>query len=139
MIKPTTIKLKLLHGNLMGTEYGYSLVEDYPSLFQLEGMNKNNPEYIFVIPSSQAGPNTSQWLMMAMPPDSDSPVKGWGTVQSSWWFYDTFEATDTRKTYLITEYVSSDDNHAGEQGKSEGYYGFRTNTSKIHDGSNCSG
>jgi len=48
--------------------------------------------------------------MMAMPPDSDSPVKGWGTVQSSWWFYDTFEANDTRKTYLITEYVSSDDN-----------------------------
>jgi hypothetical protein len=48
--------------------------------------------------------------MMAMPPDSDSPVKGWGTVQSTWWFYDTFEPTDTRKTYLITEYKSSSDN-----------------------------
>jgi starch-binding outer membrane protein, SusD/RagB family len=45
-----------------------------------------------------------------MPPVSDSPVKGWETVQSSWWFYDTFEANDTLKTYLITEYVSSDDN-----------------------------
>jgi hypothetical protein len=103
-------KVETLARELMGAEYGYSLVADYPSLFQLEGMSKNNKEYIFAIPSSQAGPNTSQWLMMAMPPDSDSPVKGWGTVQSSWWFYDTFEANDTRKTYLITEYVSSDDN-----------------------------
>lgn len=103
-------KVEALARELMGTEYGYSLVPSYPSLFQLDGMTKSNPEYIFVIPSSQAGPNTSQWLMMAMPPDSDSPVKGWGTVQSSWWFYDTFEANDTRKTYLITEYVSSDDN-----------------------------
>jgi hypothetical protein len=102
-------KVETIAREVMGTEYGYSLVENYPSLFELDGMNKNNPEYIFVIPSSQAGPNTSQWLMMCMPPDSDSPVKGWGTVQSSWWFYDTFEAKDTRKTYLITQYISSDD------------------------------
>lgn len=95
---------------LMGSEYGYALVDSYTSLFEPDGMDEENPEYIFVIPSSQAGPNTSQWLMMAMPPDSDSPVKGWGTVQSSWWFYDTFEENDTRKTYLITEYVSSEDN-----------------------------
>ncbi|MGE5393911.1 MAG: RagB/SusD family nutrient uptake outer membrane protein [Candidatus Saccharibacteria bacterium] len=103
-------KVETIARELMGSDYGYSLVESYPSLFQLGSMNKNNPEYIFVVPSSPAGPNTSQWLMMAMPPDSDSPVKGWGTVQSTWWFYDTFEATDTRKTYLITEYVSSSDN-----------------------------
>lgn len=103
-------KVETVAREVMGTEYGYALVDDYPSLFQLSGMNKNNPEYIFVIPSSPAGPNTSQWLMMCMPPDSDSPVKGWGTVQSTWWFYDSFEAADTRKTYLITEYVSSSDN-----------------------------
>lgn len=103
-------KVETVAREVMGTEYGYALVEDYPSLFQLSGMNNNNPEYIFVIPSSPAGPNTSQWFMMCMPPDSDSPVKGWGTVQSTWWFYDSFEAADTRKTYLITEYVSSSDN-----------------------------
>ncbi len=103
-------EVETLARELMGPEYGYALVDNYPSLFEPEGMDKKNPEYIFVIPSSQAGPNTSQWLMMAMPPDSDSPVKGWGTVQSSWWFYDSFEPNDTRKTYLITEYVSSDDN-----------------------------
>jgi hypothetical protein len=104
-------EVELLARELMGSEYGYALVDDYASLFDIAGMDKNNPEYIFVIPSSQAGPNTSQWLMMAMPPDSDSPVKGWGTVQSSWWFYDTFEPADTRKTYLITEYVSTDEGH----------------------------
>ncbi len=104
-------KVELTARELMGSEYGYSLVESYPSLFEPGGMDEKNPEYIFVIPSSQAGPNTSQWLMMAMPPDSDSPVKGWGTVQSSWWFYDTFEENDTRKTYLITEYVSSAEGH----------------------------
>lgn len=103
-------KIETVAREVMGAEYGYALVEDYPSLFQLSGMNNNNPEYIFVIPSSPAGPNTSQWFMMCMPPDSDSPVKGWGTVQSTWWFYDSFEAADTRKTYLITEYVSSSDN-----------------------------
>ena len=103
-------KVEIVARELMDPTYGYALVENYPSLFELAGMNKNNPEYIFVIPSSPAGPNTSQWLMMCMPPDSDSPVKGWGTVQSTWWFFDTFEATDTRKTYLITEYVSSSDN-----------------------------
>lgn len=103
-------KIETVAREVMGAEYGYALVEDYPSLFQLSGMNKNNPEYIFVIPSSPAGPNTSQWFMMCMPPDSDSPVKGWGTVQSTWWFYDSFEAADTRRTYLITEYISSSDN-----------------------------
>lgn len=103
-------KVETIARELMGSDYGYSLVESYPSLFELSGMNKNNPEYIFVIPSSPAGPNTSQWLMMSMPPDSDTPVKGWGTVQSTWWFYDSFEANDTRKTYLITEYKSSTDN-----------------------------
>ncbi|HLN72296.1 MAG: RagB/SusD family nutrient uptake outer membrane protein [Methylococcaceae bacterium] len=103
-------KVETIARELMSSQYGYSLMENYPSLFQLSSMNKTNPEYIFVVPSSPAGPNMSQWFMMAMPPDSDSPVKGWGTVQSTWWFYDSFEPTDTRKTYLITEYVSSSDN-----------------------------
>lgn len=103
-------KVETVAREIMSPDYGYSLVENYTTLFEFSGMNKNNPEYIFVIPSSTAGPNQSQWHMMCMPPDSDSPIKGWGTVQSTWWFYDTFEPTDTRKTYLITEYISSDDN-----------------------------
>ncbi|OQB30580.1 MAG: SusD family protein [Bacteroidetes bacterium ADurb.Bin174] len=101
-------KVETLARELMGSEYGFRLVENYPSLFEFAGQTRDNPEYIFVIPCSSAGPNESQWHMMVMPPDSDSPIKGWGTVQSTWWFYDTFEPTDTRKTYLITSYISSE-------------------------------
>lgn len=103
-------KVESLARELMTPEYGFSLVDNYTSLFEFTGQTRDNPEYIFVIPCSSAGPNQSQWHMMVMPPDSDSPIKGWGTVQSTWWFYDTFEANDTRKTYLVTSYVSSENN-----------------------------
>ena len=103
-------RIETIARELMGTEYGFNLVEDYTTLFEFGGMTRNNPEYIFVIPASTAGPTYAQWHMMVMPPDSDSPIKGWGTVQSTWWFYDTFETTDTRKTYLITSYVSTETN-----------------------------
>jgi len=86
------------------TDYGYSLLPEYTTLFEYGGMNKNNSEYIFVIPSSIEGPNMSQWQMMVMPPASENLPMGWATVQSTWWFYDTFEPADTRKTYMITEY-----------------------------------
>lgn len=103
-------KVETLARELMGSEYGFRLVENYPSLFEFAGQTRDNPEYIFVIPASAAGPSQNQWHMMVMPPDSDSPIKGWGTVQSTWWFYDTFEPSDTRKTYLITSYISSETN-----------------------------
>jgi hypothetical protein len=32
---------------------------------------------------------------------------GWATIQSTWWFHDTFEPSDTRKTYMITEYKNN--------------------------------
>ncbi|MDR1585683.1 MAG: RagB/SusD family nutrient uptake outer membrane protein [Prevotellaceae bacterium] len=101
-------KVETLARELMQSEYGFKLVENYTSLFEFAGQTRDNTEYIFVIPCSSAGPNQSQWHMMVMPPDSDSPIKGWGTVQSTWWFYDSFEPTDTRKTYMVTSYKSSD-------------------------------
>lgn len=101
-------KVETLARELMLPEYGFKLVENYPSLFEFAGQTRDNSEYIFVIPCSSAGPNQSQWHMMVMPPDSESPIKGWGTVQSTWWFYDSFEPTDTRKTYIITSYKSSE-------------------------------
>lgn len=93
---------------MMSGEYGYALVNDYPSLFEFEGQTSSNPEFIYVIPSAYSGPNENQWHMMVMPPDIDGPVKGWQTVQSTWYFYDTFEEGDTRKTYLISEYINSE-------------------------------
>jgi len=98
-------KVETLARELMTSDYGYSLVSDYTTLFQTAGMTKSNPEYIFVIPTTVNGPNLGQWQMMVMPASSDNMPSGWATVQSTWWFYDTFESTDTRKTYMIAEYT----------------------------------
>ena len=51
-------------------------------------------------------PSQNQWHMMAMPPDIDGLIQGWATVQSTWYFYDSFEPNDTRKTYLLPEYTT---------------------------------
>jgi hypothetical protein len=99
-------KVEILARELMTSEYGYDLLPEYTTLFEFAGMTRNNPEYIFVIPSTIEGPNLSQWQMMVMPPASDNFPIGWATVQSTWWFYDTFEPADTRKTYMITEYTN---------------------------------
>lgn len=98
-------KVETLARELMTPDYGYSLLPDYTTLFQTAGMTQSNPEYIFVIPTSVNGPDMGQWQMMVMPPSSDNLPIGWATVQSTWWFYDTFEPNDTRKTYIITEYT----------------------------------
>ncbi|MDR3217493.1 MAG: RagB/SusD family nutrient uptake outer membrane protein [Dysgonamonadaceae bacterium] len=86
----------------------YSLMSEYTTLFEFAGMTRTNPEYIFVVPSSIEGPNLSQWRMMVMPPASKEYPIGWATIQSTWWFYDTFEPADTRKTYMITGYSTND-------------------------------
>jgi hypothetical protein len=41
-------------------------------------------------------------------PNNFPDVNGFGTIQSSWQFYDSFEANDVRKTNLIAEYVGTD-------------------------------
>jgi hypothetical protein len=97
------------------SEYGYELVPEYTTLFSTAGMTKSNPEYIFVVPSSKEGPNLSQWQMMVLTGDMDGyPQLGWHTIQSTWWFYDTFEPDDTRKTYMIAEY-----NHTYQDAKTK--------------------
>ena len=92
----------------MTADYGYAMVDDYPSLFELAGQSKCTSEYIYIIPCAIDGPSQNQWHMMAMPPDIDGLVQGWATVQSTWYFYDSFEPNDTRKTYLIPEYTTGD-------------------------------
>lgn len=101
-------KVETLARKMMTPEFGYSMVSSYPSLFEFAGQTANNPEYIFVIPSAYSGPGENQWHMMVMPPDIDGPIKGWQSLQSTWWFYDTFEPNDTRKTYLIPEYTTTE-------------------------------
>ncbi|KAA3436300.1 RagB/SusD family nutrient uptake outer membrane protein [Rufibacter hautae] len=89
--------------------YGYyNLTEDYESMWDLEGA-KNSKEVIWAIPCDYEGTSENQWQLMVLP--SNYPVKGgWGTIQSTWWFYDTFEEGDERKTMLIAEYTGTDGN-----------------------------
>jgi len=106
-------KVETIARELMTSNYGYNLLPDYTTLFQYAGMTKANPEYIFVIPTSVDGPNLGQWQMMVMPPVSNELPMGWATVQSTWWFYDTFEPSDTRKTFMITEYTNNEKDGKG--------------------------
>ncbi|MGC9342576.1 MAG: RagB/SusD family nutrient uptake outer membrane protein [Bacteroidales bacterium] len=88
-------------------DYGYfSLDEDYAGMWDLEGA-RNSKEVIWAIPCNYEGTSENQWQLMALP--SNFPPKGgWGTIQSTWWFYDTFEENDSRKEMLIAEYTGTD-------------------------------
>jgi hypothetical protein len=84
----------------------FSLDPDYVGMWGLEGAKKS-PEVIWAIPCDYAGTSENQWQLMALP-QNFSPKGGYQTVQSTWWFYDTFEAADVRKTMLIAEYTGTD-------------------------------
>jgi len=102
-------KVEVLARELMGSNYGYKLMSDYPHMFELGGQGSANSEFIWAIPSSYDGPNENQWHMMALPTDFNQGgmSAGWGTITSTWWFYDTFENGDTRKTYLLDHYTNT--------------------------------
>jgi len=44
---------------------------------------------------------------MVLPPDF-APKGGYGTITSTWWFYDRFEPNDKRKEMLLAEYTSTE-------------------------------
>jgi hypothetical protein len=75
-------------------------------MWDLEGA-KASREVIWAIPCDYAGTSENQWQLMVLP--SNYPGKGgFGTITSTWWFYDRFEANDKRKEMLITEYTGTD-------------------------------
>jgi len=89
--------------------YGYySLDPDYVGMWDLNGA-KNSKEVIWAIPCDYDGTSENQWQLMTLP-SNYQPKGGWATVQSTWWFYDTFEDADKRKTMLIAEYTGTDGN-----------------------------
>lgn len=102
-------KVETLGRELMKSEYGYRLMPNYPAMFELNGQGSANTELIWAIPSSNEGPNENQWHMIVLPTDfnQNGMGAGWGTITSTWWFYDTFEAGDTRKTYLLDHYTNA--------------------------------
>jgi hypothetical protein len=84
----------------------YSLDPDYVGMWGLEGAKKS-PEVIWAIPCNYEGTSENQWQLMVLP-ENYSPSGGWATVQSTWFFYDSFEDGDIRKTMLIDEYTGTD-------------------------------
>lgn len=103
-------QVETLARELMDAKYGYRLMSDYPAMFELGGQGSANKEIIWAVPSSNEGPNTNQWHMMVLPTDfnQNGMGAGWGVCTSTWWFYDTFEEGDARKTYLLDHYTNAD-------------------------------
>ena len=87
--------------------YGYYQIDpNYVGMWDLEGA-KNSKEVIWAIPCDYAGTSENQWQLMVLPPNF-APKGGFGTIQSTWYFYDSFEATDKRKTMLIAQFTGTD-------------------------------
>ena len=87
--------------------YGYYTIDpNYVGMWDLEGA-KNSKEVIWAIPCDYAGTSENQWQLMVLPAVFQ-PKGGFGTIQSTWYFYDSFESNDKRKTMLITEFTGSD-------------------------------
>lgn len=87
--------------------YGYYIIDpDYVGMFGLEGA-KNSKETIWAIPCDYAGTSENQWQLMVLPAVF-APKGGFGTIQSTWYFYDSFESADKRKTMLLSEFTGTD-------------------------------
>ncbi|KYP14627.1 RagB/SusD family nutrient uptake outer membrane protein [Flavihumibacter sp. CACIAM 22H1] len=87
--------------------YGaFSLDADYAAIWDLEGA-KSSKEVIWAIPCDYLGTSENQWQLMVLPTNY-GPKSGWGTISSTWWFYDRFEEADKRKKMLIAEYTGTD-------------------------------
>lgn len=84
----------------------YSLDADYAAMWDLDGA-KNSHEVIWAIPCDYAGTSENQWQLMVLPAVY-APKGGFGTITSTWWFYDRFEAADKRKQMLITQFTGTD-------------------------------
>lgn len=98
-------KVKALCDEIIQMNY-YELEADYVGMWGLNGA-RNSKEVIWAIPCDYDGTSENQWQLMVLP-SNYPPLGGWATVQSTWWFYDTFESADIRKTMLITEYTGTD-------------------------------
>lgn len=84
----------------------YKLDTNYVSMWNLNGA-KTSPEVIWAIPANYQGTSENQWQMMSLPQNYPG-YPGYGSITSTWWFYDTFEPEDVRKTRLIAQYKGTD-------------------------------
>ena len=98
-------KVKTLCDDIIQMNY-YKLETDYVGMWGLNGA-RYSKEVIWAIPCDYDGTSENQWQLMALP-SNYPPLGGWATVQSTWYFYDSFESADIRKTMLIAEYTGTD-------------------------------
>jgi len=90
---------------IIGMNY-YDLQDDYAGLWGTTAPIKSK-EVIWAVPADYAGTSENQWQLMVLP--ANFPGRGgYGTIQSSWTFYDSFESTDIRKKALISEFTGTD-------------------------------
>jgi starch-binding outer membrane protein, SusD/RagB family len=85
----------------------YALQSDYAAMWDVKAP-VDSKEIIWAIPANYAGTIENQWQLMVLP--GNYPVRGgYGTIQSSWSFYDSFDPNDIRRKGLVTEYKGTDD------------------------------
>ncbi len=99
-------KVKTLCDEIIQMGY-YEIEDDYVGMWGLNGA-RSSKEVIWAIPCDYDGTSENQWQLMVLPSNYPATWGGWSTVQSTWYFYDSFEPADLRKTMLIAEYTGSD-------------------------------
>ncbi len=102
-------KAEAIGRELQKPEYGYRLVENYNSLFDLA--TEKNTETIFAA-TAKAGILEHKWHAHALPSDYPSPtgktITKWGGFKVAWPFYETYEPNDKRLERLVGEYTGTE-------------------------------
>lgn len=103
-------KVETLCRDLMGPNYDYELHPSYTEMFDPATQGPNIKEFIFVIRCENGSANTNSWQVSTSPGEWAHPagLSGYSEYGTTWLLYDHFDALDTRKTYMITEYETSD-------------------------------
>lgn len=108
--KDNYLKVEQVARNLMDISNGYALQKSYTGMFELNGQGVQNKEIIWAIPVNTEMTSWNDWHMFVLPTDfQDHGMNpGYECVNGTWYFYDSFEKNDVRKTYLITSYKTKD-------------------------------
>ena len=103
-------KIEEIARKLMAPSYGYRLSTSYTQMFEIGGQGRGNAEIIWAIPVNTEAVSWNDWHMFVLPTDfaDHGMTSGYECVNSTWYFYDSFEVNDVRKTYLVTSYKAQD-------------------------------
>lgn len=119
-------KAEAIGRELTKPEYGYRLVDDYNTLFDLG--TEQNTETIYAA-AAKAGVIEHKWHAHVLPSDFPTPagvtITKWGGFKVAWPFYETYEAGDKRLQRLVGEYTGTEgvlhnrknDRDSGTQGQ----------------------